>query len=111
MNNNFNFDDDKSLVSDMLLFYYNSIVRLRQIHTISGTGEFTINVRDLLSENDKNLLKRLTVPQFNDVSMLTMLKKKIEHTLYCKITTGILDEVYIDDPTFPKLSTSNVDNH
>ena len=65
MNNNFNFNDDETLVSDMLLFYYNSIVRLRQIHTISGTNEFTFNVRNLLSENDKSLLKRLAVQQFN----------------------------------------------
>ena len=104
--NNFNFTEDESIVSDMLLVCYDSVVRLRDAHDISSMGDFTFNVCDLLSENDKSLLKRLRVPQFNDVSMLTMLKRQIEHTLYCAITTGILGQVYLGDPSWPSLLTS-----
>ena len=32
-------------------------------------------------------------------------KKPIEHTLYCAITTEILNEVYRGDPSWPSLST------
>ena len=97
---------EESLVSDMLLVCYDSVVKLRDIHDVSTMGDFTFDVCNLLSKNDKRLLKRLRVPQFNDVSMLTILKKPIEHTLYCAITTEILNEVYRGDPSWPSLSTS-----
>ena len=67
---------------------------------------FTLDIRKMLSEDDVTLLKRLSVPQFNDVSMLTILKGDIDHKQYCEITIGILEDVYRDDLTWPHLSIS-----
>jgi hypothetical protein len=107
MNNNFGFTEDQALVSELLLFTYKNMLRTKSL----SSDTFALDIRKMFSEDDITLLKRLSVPQFNDASMLTILKCDIDHKQFCEITIGLLEYVYHDDPTWPYLSISSECGH